>query len=102
MDGLMTRKHLKLFEALFSNTLENQLDYFNDLQKEHGNGTKIQLGVCKNNSSKILGIVSLNNIDYINRKAEISAVIGEKEGKDIKTISKHGNLYFGMDLTHLI
>lgn len=78
----------------FPNTLENQLDYFNDLQKEHGNGTKIQLGVCKNNSSKILGIVSLNNIDYINRKAEISAVIGEKEGKDIKTISEAWKLIF--------
>ena len=56
--------------------------------------TKIQLGVCKKKSNKILGVVSLSNINWINQTAEQSTVMGEKEGKDIKTVTEAWRLIF--------
>ena len=78
----------------FPNTLESQLDYWEKVSQQAKDGSCIQLGVCKNGDDKLLGIVSLNHIDYINRKAEISAVMGENEGKDIKTITEAWRLMF--------
>lgn len=70
-----------LQQHYFPNTLDQQLDFF---QKNIASSlTKIQLGICKPECSAILGVISLNNIDYINRKAEISAVIGEPAGRNI-------------------
>lgn len=78
----------------FPNTLESQLEYWEKVVEQARAGTCIQLGVCKNSDEKLLGIVSLNHIDYINRKAEISAVMGENDGKDIKTITEAWRLIF--------
>jgi [ribosomal protein S5]-alanine N-acetyltransferase len=70
-----------LQQHYFPNTLDSQLDFY---QKSISNSsTKLQLGICKVNDPNLLGIISLNNIDFINRKAEISAVIGEAEGRNI-------------------
>ena len=66
----------------FPNSLEQQLEFY-QANINTTSMTKIQLGVCKTNSPLILGIISLNNIDYINRKAELSAVIGEPGGRNI-------------------
>ena len=52
------------------------------------NQSLIQLVIRKRNEDKLLGIISLTNIDYINRKSEISLVIGEPEGKDIMTATE--------------
>ena len=52
------------------------------------NQSLIQLGIRKRNEDKLLGIISLTNIDYINRKSEISLVIGEPEGKVIMTATE--------------
>lgn len=68
----------------FPNTLEFQLEYFEKFI--FNKNDKIQLGICKYNLDKLLGIVSLNNIDYLNRKAELSVLIGEPEGRDTITI----------------
>ena len=65
----------------FPNPVEQQIEFWQT--NIVGSLTKIQLGICKPESSVILGVISLNNIDYINRKAEISAVIGELEGRNI-------------------
>ena len=78
----------------FPNTVENQLAYWEQLALGSDKEKKIQLGICKNGSSKLLGIVSLQNIDTINRKAEISAVVGEKAGRDTKTIAEAWKLIF--------
>lgn len=78
----------------FPNTIESQLEYWNELKKDMSNNTKIQLGVCKKKSSKILGVVSLNKIDFINQTAEHSSVMGEIEGKDFKTITEAWRLIF--------
>lgn len=56
----------------------------------------IQLGIYKNNSSKILGLISLNNIDFIHRSASISILLGEISNSNkgigsmsIKLLSEH-------------
>jgi [ribosomal protein S5]-alanine N-acetyltransferase len=65
----------------FPNTRAAQVDFWRENIK--GSTKKLQLAICKVNSSKILGCISLENIDYLNRKAEISTIIGEKEGRNI-------------------
>ncbi|MBV9988008.1 MAG: GNAT family N-acetyltransferase [Chitinophagaceae bacterium] len=70
-----------LQQHYYPNTLESQLEFY---QKNiAGSSSKIQLGICKTDNADILGVISLNNIDYINSKAEISAVIGEPSGRNI-------------------
>lgn len=70
-----------LQQHYFPNTLDLQLEFY---EKNIANsGSKLQLGICKIDDPKLLGIISLNNIDFINRKTEISAVIGEVEGRNI-------------------
>lgn len=59
----------------FPNTKETQLKFY---REEVANSErKLQLGICDAKGGPIIGVVSLNNIDHINRKAEISMVIGE-------------------------
>ncbi|NCI49074.1 GNAT family N-acetyltransferase [Sediminibacterium roseum] len=76
----------------FPNTLEAQMDFW---EKNIAIPTnKIQLGICKPGDDKIIGIVSLNNIDYINRKCEFSIIIGEKKEQNIKLFVECCNLMF--------
>lgn len=65
----------------YPNSLEIQMEFWEKSIKN--SDTKIQLGICKIDDSKILGIISLNNIDMINRRAEMSVVIGEEEGRSV-------------------
>lgn len=78
----------------FPNSLENQLEFWNELNSISNKDTKVQLGVCKKKSNKILGVVSLSNINRINQTAEQSTVMGETEGKDIKTVTEAWRLIF--------
>ena len=68
----------------FPNTRSEQLEFYN--REIKGSKSKLQLGICKKDDNKLLGSISLENIDYLNRNAEISTVIGEKEGRNIKII----------------
>ncbi len=66
----------------FPNTKELQLEF---LRKNiNTSNTKLQLGICDTKGEPIVGIVSLNNIDYINRKAGISMIIGEAKYRKVK------------------
>lgn len=65
-----TQKHY------YPNTLQNQLDYYKSIQN---NPNIIQLGIVEKNGSELFGIVSLSNINFINRNADISLIIGEKK-----------------------
>lgn len=58
----------------FPNTRNAQLDF---CKKEVAD--KLQLGICDINGRPIVGVVSLNHIDHLNQKAELSLVVGEKE-----------------------
>jgi ribosomal-protein-alanine N-acetyltransferase len=65
----------------FPNTLENQLLFWeNNIVKSTN---KLQVGICKKGTTKIIGVCSLNNIDYVNRKCEFSIIIGEKKEQNI-------------------
>lgn len=66
----------------FPNTKEAQLEFY---RKEIvGNDKKLQLGICDVKGGPIIGVVSLNNINYINRKADVSMVIGEDKYRKVK------------------
>lgn len=66
----------------FPNTKEAQLEFY---RKEIvGNDKKLQLGICDVKGGPIIGVVSLNNIDYINRKAEVAIIIGEAKYRKVK------------------
>lgn len=75
----------------FPNTLESQLDFW---EKNVNANDKVQLGICKIDDGNILGIISLNNIDFINRKAEISAVIGETGARSVTLFVESCKLLF--------
>ena len=78
----------------FPNSVENQQRFLERIRADMDNQSLIQLGIRKRNEDKLLGIISLTNIDYINRKSEISLVIGEPEGKDIVTATEAWRLLF--------
>lgn len=65
----------------YPNSVEMQLEFWE--RSILNSQTKIQLGICKIGDTKILGIISLNNIDMINRRAEMSVLIGEEEGRAV-------------------
>jgi RimJ/RimL family protein N-acetyltransferase len=59
----------------FPNTKKQQLQYFqNNIE---GNINKLQLGIVHKKDNFLIGIISLNDIDYINKNAEIAGFIGE-------------------------
>ena len=77
---------LSMQKHRFPNTKEDQLEFF---RKEiAGNDKKLQLGICTIDGGPIFGVVSLNNIDYISRKAEISMIIGESKYRKIKYMTE--------------
>lgn len=81
----------------FPNTLESQIQFWekNILPSStNSQPDKIQLGICRVGEPLLLGIVSLNNIDFINRKCEFSMVIGEKEGRNVKVFLEASRLIF--------
>lgn len=66
----------------YPNTKQQQLEFW---EKNIKNATdKIQLGICDVKGGPIVGCVSLSCIDYLNRRAEIATIIGEKEYRKIK------------------
>ncbi|HMO18045.1 MAG TPA: GNAT family protein [Oligoflexia bacterium] len=76
----------------FPNTVESQLKFWESNIQDAKD--KLQLGICKTGNDNLLGIVSLNAIDYINRKCEFSIVIGEKEGRNISIFLESARLIF--------
>ncbi len=76
----------------FPNTMESQLAFWetNILNASD----KIQLGICRIEGGPIVGIVSLNRIDFINRKAEFSAVIGDRKAQNVIIFTEACRLLF--------
>jgi len=73
-DGKTTRFMQKHY---FPNTQAMQLSFLRDMDQHIL--SKIQVGICDINTGLMFGIVSIQQIDFINRKAELSIVIGEKK-----------------------
>lgn len=74
----------------FPNTKKLQKEfYFNYLE---GKQDKLQLGIMHKEGQILIGVISLSNIDYINRKCEIGGIIGEKKYHNIKCIVEASRL----------
>ncbi len=66
----------------FPNTKTQQLNFYrNEIENSK---TKLQLGIVHKKDNKLIGTISLNYIDFLNRKCEISGFIGEKKYQNIK------------------
>jgi ribosomal-protein-alanine N-acetyltransferase len=65
----------------FPNTISSQVKFWEENIKN--TDKKIQLGICSVSDQVLIGVVSLNNIDYINRKCEFSILIGEKSYQNV-------------------
>ena len=75
-----TTKYMQ--KGYFPNTKDDQLKFF---KKEiDGIKTKIQVGILHKADGVLIGIISLENIDFLNRKCEIAGLIGEAKYKKIK------------------
>lgn len=81
-----------LQKGYFPSTIESQMAFFEKNLKIPTN--LLQLGIVSKSSPKLLGIISLGNIDFINRHAEISLVIGEPEGRNFSTSVEAWRLIF--------
>lgn len=60
-------------------------------------GESLTLGICTKKDNKLIGQVSLNNIDIVNRSAEFAKMIGDKEswGKGLAKEATMLMLYHG-------
>jgi len=87
----------------FPNYKENMQEYYNKIIKSKNN---LILAIVDKDSDKHIGNISLQNIDYINRSAELAIIIGDKDywGKGIgksacKLIINHG--YSSLNLNRI-
>ena len=65
----------------FPISITSQMKFWEENVKS--NDKKLQLGICTVKDNVMIGVVSLNNLDYINRKCEFSIVIGEKSYQNV-------------------
>lgn len=75
----------------FPNTVEKQRDFLRSL---NSSDKKIQLGIRVISDGPLVGVISLNNIDYINRRAEISIVLGDRTARNTKVFLESCRLIF--------
>ena len=80
--------------GIFPNTQDKERDFW--VSKRNDPNTLLLLSFRKKDN-KLLGVVSLQNIDWIYRKAEFALIMGAKESRDLNTtlettylIIKHG------------
>ena len=80
--------------GVFPNTLDKEREFW--LSKQNNPNTLLLLSFRKKDD-KLLGVVSLQNIDWVYRKAEWAQIMGAKESRDLNTtletaylIIKHG------------
>ncbi len=73
-----TTYHLQ--KHYFPNTREMQMEFLRGLE---GDSTKIQLGILPDGEERIVGVISLQSMDWINRNAEIAMVIGEAKYRQL-------------------
>lgn len=65
----------------FPNNREEQIMFFKT--SILGNPKKLQLGILHKEERKMIGVISLDGIDHLNKKCGINGVIGETKYKSI-------------------
>ena len=79
-------------QGYFPNTPQKQLKYFKD--HIESSKTKIQLGILHKSDNVFIGVISLNNIDYLNKRCEVAGLIGNRRYKAIKYFLEANKLMF--------
>ena len=76
----------------FPITVESQITFWE--QNIQNANDRIQLGICRIDGGPIVGIISLTHIDFINRKAEMAIVIGDRTAQNISIFIDSCRLIF--------
>ncbi len=76
----------------FPTTIESQIAFWE--QKIQSPSDLLQLGICRAEGGSIVGIISLSSIDFINRNAEMSIVIGDRSAQNISIFVDSCKLLF--------
>ena len=61
----------------FPTTQQSQIQFVSD--KLAGNAHKLQLGIEDRLSGTLIGVISLSDIDWVSRRAEVAVFLGEPE-----------------------
>ena len=68
----------------YPNTKDLQLDYFR--KSIENNSTRVQCGIYHKADKMLIGTVSLNSIDFINRNCELSIIIGDRKSQNLNAL----------------
>lgn len=71
-----------MLQHRFPSSRESQIEFFKK-EIEH-NQSKLQLGIQSSDGGQIVGVISLQCVDYINKKAEIAVMIGESKYRQVR------------------
>jgi ribosomal-protein-alanine N-acetyltransferase len=79
----------------YPNTKSMQLSFYKN--SIENNLSKLQCGIYHKESDTLIGVISFNNINFINRNCEIAVIIGERKAQNLnvlleahKLMIKHG------------
>ncbi len=76
----------------FPNTKSMQMDFLKT--QIENNPKKLQLGIVHKQDDVLIGAISLNDIDFFNRKCEIAGLIGEKEYQKLTSFVEANKILF--------
>jgi RimJ/RimL family protein N-acetyltransferase len=68
-----------MYKGTFPNTREQQAAFYAELERKQAARTHLQLAVVHRATDTFMGVMSLANIDWVNRAAEIGLVIGRAD-----------------------
>jgi len=74
---------MRMQQHYFPNSQAAQLKYLEE--SINGSRTRIQLGIVKKDCNIFCGVTSLEGLDFINRNASVSLIIGEASCRDLHT-----------------
>ena len=96
------KTNLNTTHHVYPNSKSHQKDYLRD--HISGNKNKIQLGIQHIEDKKLIGVISLNNINHLHKNCEFSAILGESDyqtlkyyAESAKLIIRHGFNTLGME-----
>lgn len=76
----------------YPNSKDDQLNFFKEnLKNSHKN---FQLGIVEKKDNNLIGVISLNQIDHINKKCKVAVIIGDKEYKSMDYFLESNRLIF--------
>lgn len=74
----------KMQKHYYPNTKSMQLEFYK--KSIENNPSKVQCGIYSQKDELLVGTISLNNIDFINRNCELSVIIGEPKFQNLNAL----------------